>query len=211
MYKKNFSISFICSAITYGKEESSMRPGSSSENPPLTPIGLFQAEKLAKSHMTDGADVLFASTLLSAVETVYPTALKLNKKVILLPDLMEEGTVSQGTEEAEIKKRFPLAVYPEGSTSPAGGSLMLGEEDVKMKFQRAERCLDFFSGYAKENDNLIVVSHRKFMNRLLRVSLGIKKGTFVFKNDDCSIAKVVFRGEKIPELAFSNYTGHLFE
>ncbi len=182
------------------------------DDPPLSPLGLKQAELLAQSKLLENADVIFSSTLIRAVQTVYPSAQKIGKNIILLSDLMEINTEIPGTEYSRLNDNFPLAVACISEPTPTGGPLLLGKETNELIAKRAERCINFFADYASDGSHIAVITHGSYFGFLMRAALDIAfPESFCWQVDNCSVTRIVFRKNEIPKLAFSNYTGHLFQ
>lgn len=209
-YNKNFTVSFVRHAESYGNVGLRYEDEYHSDDPPLSPFGLLQAEALGKSKVTDSVDRIYSSSLMRAVQTAYPTAEKLNKQVILLPDLMEINTRISGTDIYRLEKNYPLAVPCVSEPTPTGGKLLLGDENPEMFAARGKRCMDFFFNTAKEGEHIMAVSHGSFFGYLIRAALGIElPETFCWQVDNCCITRVIFRKDGIPKLSFANFTGHL--
>ncbi len=209
-YNKDFVITFVRHAESLGNAGVSYEHEYQKDDPPLSPKGLLQAQLLAKSSMTDTVDKLYASTLIRTVQTAYPTAEKLGKRIVLLPELMEVGTKISGTEIFRLEKDYPLAVPCINEPSPAGGALLLGDESIADKADRAKRCMDFFFCEALQGEHLMVVSHGSYFGYLIRAALGISlPESFCWQVDNCCMTRVIFRKDELPKLSFANYTGHL--
>lgn len=205
----DFVISFVRHAESRGNVGIPYEHEFQKDDPPLSPKGLLQADKLSDSDFLSDVDRIYSSTLVRAVETAYPTAKKLNKKIILLSDLMEINTEIAGTEIWRLQRDFPLAV-PCAEPTPTGGPLLLGSEGENERQLRAKRCIDYFIGEAKNGEHIMVVSHGSYFGYLIREALGISlPETFCWQVDNCSVTRVIYRKDGIPKLSFANYTGHL--
>lgn len=211
MYKKDVVVSFVRHAESCGNVGIPYEHEYQKDDPPLSEKGLRQAEKLAESHITDNVDRIFSSTLIRTVQTAYPTAEKLNKEIVMLPDLMEVDTKISGTEIERLRINYPLAVPCLNEPSPAGGSLLLGDETVEMKELRAKRCIEYFLSTAKEKEHIMVVSHGSYFGYLIRAALNLSlPESFCWQVDNCCITRVIYRKDGVPKLSFANYTGHLY-
>lgn len=209
-FNKDFVISFVRHGQSRGNVGIPYEHEYQKDDPPLSPEGLKQAEKLADSGFLADADMIFSSTLVRAIETAYPTAQRLSKNIILLPDLMEINTVISGTELWRLSRDFPLAVPCTEEPTPAGGTLLLGNEGEEGRQLRAERCIRYFLSLSSECDHIMVVTHGSYFGYLMRAALGISlPETFCWQVDNCSVSRVIYRKEGVPKLSFSNYTGHL--
>ena len=210
IYNKNFIVTFVRHAESLGNVGLPYDDEFQKDDPPLSPAGIMQAQLLAESPVTDSVSKIYASTLIRTVQTAYPTAVKLNKKIILLPDLMEINTEIPGTEISRLEADYPLAVPCISEPSPAGGKLLLGKESVSDRVKRAERCMQFFFNEATDGDHLMVVSHGSYFGYLIRAALGLSlPESFCWQADNCCLTRVIFRADAIPKLSFANYTGHL--
>lgn len=211
-FNKNFVISFVRHAESLGNLGIRYEDEYHRDDPPLSPHGLLQAEALAKSAVTNTVDRIFSSSLIRAVQTAYPTAERLNKKVVLLPDLMEKDTEISGTDLWRLERDFPLAEPCLSEPTPTGGRLLLGEETTDSLAERGKRCIRFFSETAKEGEHLMVVSHGSFFGYLIRAALGIElPETFCWQVDNCCVTRVIYRKDAIPKLSVANFVGHLYD
>ncbi len=207
---KNFVITFVRHAESCGNVGIPYEHEFHRNDPPLSPYGHIQAEKLAESFQTDNVTKIYSSSLIRAVQTAYPVAEKLSREIILLPDLMETGTEISGTDISLLKSRYPLAVPCVKEPTPAGGTLLLGNEDTEAFVRRGKRCVEYFQSVAEEGDHIMVVSHGSYFGYLVRAALGISlPESFCWQVDNCSMTRVIYRSEGIPKLSFANYIGHL--
>lgn len=207
---KNFMISFVRHAESMGNIGLPYEDKFHKNDPPLSPHGLNQAQLLGESSVTDTVDTIYSSSLIRAVQTAYPTADKLSKKIILLPDLMENDTEISGTDVNLLEREYPLAVPCISEPTPTGGRLLLGNESVSDRVMRGKRCVDYFINNASEGEHIMVVSHGSYFGYLIRAALGIGlPESFCWQVDNCSITRVIYRSDGIPKLSFANYTGHL--
>ena len=209
---KDFVITFVRHAESCGNVGIPYEHEFHKDDPPLSPGGLLQAEKLASSFQTDNVTKIYSSSLIRAVQTAYPVADKLSKEIILLPDLMETGTEISGADINLLKSKYPLAVPCVEEPTPTGGKLLLGNEDAEAFVRRGKRCLDYFHSVACEGDHIMVVSHGSYFGYLVRAALGISlPESFCWQVDNCSMTRVIYRKDGIPKLSFANYTGHLID
>lgn len=207
---KNYVITFVRHAESCGNVGIPYEHEFHKDDPPLSPDGLIQAERLASSFQTDNVTKIFSSSLIRAVQTAYPTAEKLSMNVVFLPDLMETGTEISGADLTLLKTKYPLAVPCISEPTPAGGTLLLGNEDREAFVRRGKRCLDYFHSVAEDGDHIMVVSHGSYFGYLVRAALGISlPESFCWQVDNCSMTRVIYRSDGIPKLSFANYTGHL--
>ncbi|MBQ9944971.1 MAG: histidine phosphatase family protein [Clostridia bacterium] len=209
-YEKDFMISFVRHAQSRGNVGLPYEHMYHKDDPPLSPEGIIQARCLAESKITDTVTKIYAGTLIRTVQTAYPTAEKLSKEIILLPDLMEVDTTIAGTDHEILKRDYPLAVPCTSEPTPTGGKLLLGDESTEDKAARAKRCMDYFYSVAEAGDHLMVVSHGSYFGFLIRAALGISlPESFCWQVDNCCVTRVIFRKDGLPKLSFANFTGHL--
>ena len=207
----DFVISFVRHAESCGNVGIPYEHLYQKDDPPLSPRGLSQAQKLCDSGLLTGIDRIYSSTLVRAVETVYPTAEKLNKNIILLSDLMEDDTEIAGTELLRLERDFPLAI-PCTDPTPTGGPLVLGKESPEDRALRARRCIDYFFSTASDGEHIAVITHGSYFGYLVREALGLSLPEgFCWQVDNCSVTRVIYRKDKAPKLSFANFTGHLGE
>lgn len=209
-YNKNFVISFVRHGESLGNSGLYYEDRYHKDDPPLSSLGLRQAEALGQSSITDDVDRIYSSSLVRAVATAYPTAVKLHKPIILLPDLMETGTGIISTDTEVLRLNYPLAVPCVGETSPTGGPCALRDDSFEAISLRAKRCIDFFFNTAQNGEHIMAVTHGTFSGYLMRAALGIEgEATFRWQVDNCCITRIIFTEDETPKLSFSNFTGHL--
>lgn len=209
-YRKNFVLTLIRHAESCGNVGIYYEDNFHKDDPPLSPEGLKQAEKLSESSLLDNADMIFSSSLIRAVQTVYPAAERLRKKIVLLTDLMEIHTEIPGTDESRLVKDYPLALPYSSSPNPTGGTLFLSDKNSEEIKLRAERCIDYFYKQASDNCHIVAVTHGSYFGYLVRAALGLDlPETFCWQVDNCCATRIIFRKDSIPKLSFANYTGHL--
>ncbi len=209
-YNKNFVISFVRHGISLGNVGLKYEDAYHKDDPPLSPSGLLQADALGKSRITDDVDRIYSSSLLRAVQTAYPTAEKLGKPIILLPDLIETGTGISSTDAELLRQKYPLAVPCIGEKTPAGGPLLPEDSSFESISRRAKRCIDYFYNTAENGEHIMAVTHGTFLGYLMRAALGLEgEAVFRWQADNCCITRVIFYEAETPKLSFANFTGHL--
>ena len=83
------------------------------DDAPLSELGKKQAQALAVRFEPGDIDMIFSSTLIRTAQTMQPTARKLGKPIIMLPELMEAETLVRGTPREKVKLLIPEAVTPD--------------------------------------------------------------------------------------------------
>ena len=98
---------FVRHGESYGNIGLPTPEGYSEEDTPLTDYGLKQAQALADYWFND-VDIahIYASPFSRTIQTIYPSAQKLGKKIELLPDLLEYGSTTAGCETEKIARDF---------------------------------------------------------------------------------------------------------
>ncbi len=209
-YDKNFIISFVRHGESMNNVGAYYEDRFHKDDSPLTDKGLFQAEKLSCDEIVSSADRIFSSPLIRAVQTAYPTAQRLGKRVEILPDLIEINTEIAGTDAGFLESSYPLAVPCTAEPTPTGGPLFIQAENDEIRMERAKRCIEYFCKQASEGEHFLVVSHGSFLTFLLSAALGLSDiGHFSFQADNCGVTRIIFRKNKCPKLSCANYTAHL--
>lgn len=210
LYDKNFIISFV----RHGESKSNIGEFYEDffhrDDSPLSDKGHLQAEKLAGHDIVNTVDKIYSSPLIRAVQTAYPTAVRLDKRVVLLSDLLEINTEISGTNADFLSRKYPLAIPCVSEPTPTGGALLLGKETDESRMKRAARCIDYFYREAFDGQHLLVVSHGSFLTYLLSAAIGLESiENFSFQADNCGVTRIIFRENKCPKLSFANFTSHL--
>lgn len=185
------------------------------DDPPLTALGIRQAELLGERLAEGELDAIFASPLIRAVHTAHEVALRQPKsvRVELLPDLMEVGTRADytGCPADIIKERFPLAVPCVSEPTVTGGRLSIGQEDYRASHLRAVRCIDYLRSRFTSGERILVVAHGGFTGFLLRSALSLGyEDSFRWSTFNTGLAKIRFYDDEPPKLSYSNDTSHLY-
>ena len=184
----------------------------SKEDTPLTEYGMSQAQALA-DYWFDGVEIahIYASPFSRTIQTIYPTAQKLGKKIELMPDLLEYGSTTAGCETERIEKDFPLAIPCKGDTSPAGGTMLLPvPESYEQAQARAGRFIKYVKSIYQSGETVIVSTHGTFFSYLVRAALNADgKESFNSQIDNSAITVVALRKDNAPLLQTANNTSHL--
>ena len=200
--RKDMEIFFVRHGESYGNVEIEPKPQFKTDNPPLTPEGLRQAEMLANRFEKGDIDRIFSSALIRTAQTVHPTAEKLGLPITMLPDLNETDTRIVSADEEEISAKTPLAIPFRGEAVP------VGEESVEQRLVRARRCMDFLLSF--EGEKLLVATHGTFYRSLMRCALGLcEEEPFYFKVRNCSVTHIIFSRDRIPAVNAANDISHL--
>ena len=203
---------FIRHGESYGNLGLPTPEGYSEEDTPLTEYGMSQAQALA-DYWFDGVEIahIYASPFSRTIQTIYPTAQKLGKKIELMPDLLEYGSTTAGCETEKIVKDFPLAIPCKGDTSPAGGSLTLPvPESYEQAQARAKRFVEYVRNIYHNGETVIVSTHGTFFSYLVRAALNAEgENCFNSQIDNSAVTVVVLRDGNAPLLRTANNTSHL--
>ena len=210
MEEKSFNLILLRHAQSFQNVPDPYPPGFHEDDAPLTPFGLLQAQRLSDRFEKGDIQHIFASTLIRAAQTVEPTAQKLGLPVILLPDLMEEETPIAGTELYHLKELAPSAIPCLEEPSPAGGSLLLGNESVIDLTARGERCIKYFRSVAEDGDTVLAATHACFFGYILRAALGISlPESFCWRVNNCAMFRISYRAGQLPLLEAANDIYHI--
>ena len=195
---------FIRHGESYGNIGLPTPEGYSEEDTPLTEYGLKQAEALAE-YWFNGIEVakIYASPFTRTVQTIYPTAKKLGKSVVLIPDLLEVGSTTCGAETERLKADFPLCV-------PCPEKPLPVPETEEHKSSRAKRFVDFIANNYKSGETVVVATHGTFFSYLVRAALNAQgENCFNSQVDNSAVTVVALRADEPPLLRTANNTSHL--
>lgn len=205
-------IVFVRHGESYGNIGLPTPEGYSEEDTPLTEYGLKQADALA-DYWFDGIDVakIYASPFTRTVQTIYPTAKKLGKPIVLLPDLLEVGSTTGGAETDKLTAEFPLCIPCLSEPSIAGGSLLLPLPETKEQTKlRAERFVNFIARTYSGGETVVVATHGTFFSYLVRAALNAQgENCFNSQIDNSAVTVVALRANEPPLLRTANNTSHL--
>ncbi len=211
-FDKSFELIFVRHAQSYGNVNEPWPEGFHEDDPPLTALGLKQAQALSERFEAGDVSKIFCSTLIRTAQTVQPTAEKLGLKAQMLPDLMEVETTIPGTPLEIAAALAPDSLFCEKEPSPAGGKRLLDNETTADLEARGKRCIDYFKSIAENGDRIIICSHACFFGYLIRPALGYKlPETFNFKIENCSVTSIQIRAGRLPLLLSLNDKSHLYK
>lgn len=203
---------FIRHGESYGNIGLPTPDGYSEEDTPLTAHGLSQAQALA-DYWFDGVEIahIYASPFSRTIQTIYPTAQKLSKKIELMPDLLEYGSTTAGCDEKKIKEDFPLAIPCKGDTGPSGATRLLPvPESYEQAQTRAKRFVEHVKGIYHSGETVIVSTHGTFFSYLVRAALNAEgEECFNSQIDNSAVTVVALRKDNVPLLRTANNTSHL--
>ena len=195
---------FIRHGESYGNIGLPTPDGYSKEDTPLTEYGLKQADALA-DYWFDGVEVaqIYASPFTRTVQTIYPTAKKLGKPIVLMPDLLEVGSTICGAEPQKLKADFPLCI-------PCSQNPLPVPETEEQKASRAKRFVDFIADRYKSGETVVIATHGTFFSYLVRAALNAEGNScFNSQVDNSAVTVVALRVNESPLLRTANNTSHL--
>jgi|GEM_PF-2366946 len=179
-------------------------------NPPLTPTGAGQAERLARRFAEISFDRLFSSPMRRSIETAGYLAAAGGKPIEILPGSHEfrkqPGYWAWGGRI--LRERYPDLRVP---TSFADTDWYYGEESVEEASRRADRLLATFAhDGAAESPHIVVVTHGAFTRVVLARALGLDPRHFDRRVilDNTSITTLRFSASGVTVLSI-NDTAHL--
>ncbi|MCR5040946.1 MAG: histidine phosphatase family protein [Clostridia bacterium] len=200
MDEKDIRFFLVRHAQSWGNINSPDAPSYQPDDPPLTPEGLAQAERLAERFEPGMIEHIYASTLVRTAQTVQPTAEKLGLPILLLPELREMDTFIPGGSPEEFARLAPRAVFVPGRDAPP-----LVGMDAAYTAARADAALEYIAASCPDGSSVIVCAHGSFFGYLIRRLLGIQlPETFCWKVDNCSVTEIQLRKGKIPKLCRAN-------
>ena len=206
---KNMELIFVRHCESYGNVGIS-DPAFHPDDPPLTPLGLQQAQKLKDRFLPGDVSAIYASALQRACQTVEPTARKLGMQVRVIPELNEVNTAIPHSPPDLIKTVAPSSY---GSLLQYVGRealFPLTEQTPQECEQRAEYCIGGILQAANDGDKILICTHGGFIGYLLRCCLGLSlPELFNWQIDNCSVFHIRFTAGKIPKLVRANDISHL--
>ena len=202
---KNVDLIFVRHGQSYGNANLPDAPDFHPDDPPLTPLGLWQAECLKERFAPGEVTKIYASTLLRTVQTVHPTAEKMGLPITLLPDLREVGTKIGGTSAEVLREKTPLAIPCESAPLPF-------PETTAQLEARAERAIRNILDEAVNDDVILIATHGGFFGYLLREVLGISlPETFSWQVLNCSVTHIWLAPDALPKLICAGDVSFLYE
>ena len=137
------------------------------DDAPLSELGKKQAQALAERFEPGDIDMIFSSTLIRTAQTMQPTARKLGKPIIMLPELMEAETLVRGTPREKVKLLIPEAVTPDEDV------FLPDPESPEQMTARAESAIKKILDMGGDGCRVIAASHHDFFGYLIRAALGL--------------------------------------
>lgn len=195
--------------VRHGQSEANKeRTFAGHRNVNLTELGKAQAEVICEYLKEYDIDKIYSSSLSRAIETVAPTARRLNKEIILMDDLKEiyagkwEGMFFDDIERT-YKESFYVWRNDIGNAHPDGG------ESVKELFKRVSLAIDKIVS-ENEGRTVLVVSHGTAIRTLSCLWHGkeIKEMKDVLWAPNSSVSVIDYENGK-PEIVLFGYTDFL--
>lgn len=185
------------------------------DDPPLTDYGIKQTKLLAVRIEKGELDAIYSSTLERAIQTAHECAkLQGEKPIVLMPDLMENGTREDyfGLDTKTVREKYPLAVPCTSQPTITGGGLTLGIENTQGKTNRAKRILNYLRKTYTKGETVALFSHGGFSRYFVSAALGIEiHPKLKLSSNNTSVTKLKFYKDGTAKLSFLNDTSHLYE
>jgi broad specificity phosphatase PhoE len=195
-----------------------------SDDPPLTPLGVRQAQAVADHLAATGEriDRLIASPMLRAIQTAQPIARALGLPVEIWVEVHEHGGMYVGNPEtgegfetrsglsrAELTELLPDAVLPDHLGHE--GWWTGGHEDERVCAVRTGGVLARLVDEAGRaaDDRVAIVTHGAFADGLLAAAAGAPPGRVEFHHDNTGRTLLRFRPDGRVSIRYVNRTGHL--
>ncbi|MBQ6163978.1 MAG: histidine phosphatase family protein [Clostridia bacterium] len=189
---------------SYGNVRLPNEPEHLRDDYPLTPKGLRQAVALASRFEKGDVDAIYASTLQRTVQTIYPTAVKLDMRIKLVAELMEFTTKIPMTDPEPIARDYPRAFFRDLD------GIDIANETEEDAVRRADKI---YTEILAENEGarrIVIVTHGGFIGYLVRRALGLSlPEPFYWELENGGITAIELRRNDRPMLLFSNDRGHL--
>ena len=180
------------------------------DDPRLTTKGTEQAMKLAQRFQEEKISAIYASALLRACQTVQPLAETQNKRVVVLRELMEVGTMIPNTSPSLVSEYAPNAYAGIVETAALPVLFPPDSYDQRILEQRAAYCMERIFENCMDGDRVVVCTHGGFIGYLIRYCLGIcLPETFNWQIDNCAVFRILMSDQKIPKLCYANDISHL--
>jgi broad specificity phosphatase PhoE len=171
-------------------------------DPPLTELGLRQAEHLADSIVAEIArglqvDAVYASPLSRTFRTAETLASRLHLPVIEAPGLIEMDIgETEGLPATELRQRFPefMKVW---MSREAGEAKMPGGESLADVQARAWPIVERLREEHRPEAAVVAVSHNFVIRTVVCKALAVDLAEFRrFEQDLASITRIEFRGPR---------------
>jgi len=187
-------------------------------DPGLTERGFAQARLLGERCAGMKLDVLVASPLLRALQTVNEVSIRRdNQPVHILHELVEIGTDYQPLDHAGALKACPAALPFEAAPGPGdyGDNFNLEIRDNHYSLARAYRVVSRMRQSCAAEANVLLVGHGAFNQRLIAAALRAAfPPDFIFSQENTGVSVVNYRpgddGREVTRLVMMNDTSHLY-
>jgi probable phosphoglycerate mutase len=174
-------------------------------DPPLDPVGVEQAERLADRLAGEHIDAIYVTTLRRTAETAAPLANRLGIETRIEPDLREVflGEWEGGLLRVKAEQRDPafIRAIEQGSWDPIPGA-----EGADEFGSRVSAGIGRVAA-AHPDERVVVVTHGGVIGQVLAGATGARGFAFIGA-DNASISHIVVEGERIVVRRF-NDTTHL--
>ena len=184
-------------------------------NPPLTPIGVQQAERVAMRMAALGIDRLLTSPMLRSVETASKIAATTGLNIEVLVPCYEHrkqnGYMCFGSRE--ILERYPDLIVGEDF---GPDEWLYGEETIERAMERADQVVSWVRAQATASRwrQIAVVTHGAITRVILAHLLGVAPAALdpiVFDNTSLTTLRVKPEGVAIAAINDSAHLGGLGE
>jgi probable phosphoglycerate mutase len=174
-------------------------------DPPLDPVGVEQADRLANRLAGENISAIYVTTLRRTVETAAPLAQRLGIEPLVEPNLREVylGEWEGGLLRVKAEERDPafMRAIEEERWDPIPGA-----ESVDVFRERVSRGIAKVSA-AHRDELVVVVSHGGVIGQVLAGATDARGFAFIGA-DNASISHIVVDGDRIVVRRF-NDTTHL--
>lgn len=174
-------------------------------DPPLDPVGVDQAERLAERLAGEDIAAIYVTTLRRTVETAAPLAQRLGIEPRVEPDLREVylGEWEGGLLRVKAEQRDPafMRAIEQGSWDPIPGAEPADTFDSRVNAGIGRVAT------AHPDERVVVVTHGGVIGQVLAGATGARGFAFIGA-DNASISHIVVEGERIVVRRF-NDTTHL--
>jgi probable phosphoglycerate mutase len=174
-------------------------------DPPLDPVGVEQAQRLANRLAGEDIAAIYVTTLRRTVETAAPLAQRLGLEPRIEPNLREVflGEWEGGLLRVKAAERDPAFLR---AIEEERWDLIPGAESGDVFRERVTRGIANVAG-AHPDERVVVVTHGGVIGQVLASATGARGFAFIGA-DNASISHIVVDGERIVVRRF-NDTTHL--